>query len=401
MPEFEVSLFDGSRVASRRVTALDVSGVAAALGVAPAALLAVRPVGQVGATKPWAPLGFGAARFPLRLFSRELAVLLGAGIPLLEALGTLREKEAGASVSDALGVVIERVREGQSFSTALASRPAAFDPLFVAVVSSAERTGQLREALQAHAAYLAWVEELRARLIAAAVYPAMLVAAGFSVMLFLLVYVVPRFAGLLDGVGGQLPAASEALITIGRSTGAHPWATVAAGLIIAVLPFVAARVPALRAVATEALWSLPALGAKLRLLALARLYRTASMLLDAGVPLVAALHTAQGVVSPRLRAALGDATEAVSRGERLSSALEAAGLVTPVSRQMIRVGERSGALGAMLGQAAAFYDEELSRLSDLVTRLVNPLLMLLMGGLIGGVIVLMYLPIFQLVEQVG
>jgi len=242
---------------------------------------------------------------------------------------------------------------------------------------------------------------LRARLIAAAVYPAMLVAAGFSVMLFLLVYVVPRFAGLLDGVGGQLPAASEALITIGRSTGAHPWATVAAGLIIAVLPFVAARVRALRAVATEALWSLPALGAKLRLLALARLYRTASMLLDAGVPLVAALHTAQGVVSPRLRAALGDATEAVSRGERLSSALEAAGLVTPVSRQMIRVGERSGALGAMLGQAAAFYDEELSRLSDLVTRLVNPLLMLLMGGLIGGVIVLMYLPIFQLVEQVG
>src|SRR5262249_24919413 len=128
--------------------------------------------------------------------------------------------------------------------------------------------------------------------------------------------------------------------------------------------------------------------------------RTASMLLVAGVPALAALRTCRSVIAPRLRSALDACVDAVARGERLSAALEHAGLATPVSLRMVRVGERSGELGSLLGQAAAYYVEELVRLTELITRLGNPLLMLVMGFGIGAVIVLMYLPIFQLVEQV-
>lgn len=396
MPQFQFRVVEGSRIAVRSVEAADVHSATTRLGIPIPQILSVEAVGaDVPARRP-----FASGRFPLRLFSQELSVLLGAGIPLLEAIVTLHEKEAAPRVAQALAAVADHLRQGQAFSAALATRPDEFDALFIAVVSSAERTGQLQPALRAHAAYLAWVEELRARLINASLYPAMLIVAGVAVLLFLLVFVVPRFAGLLDGIGGDMPVASRALIELGRFTGEHPLPTIAIGLAMLALPWLAARQPALRDAAIEFMWSLPVLGAKLRVLALARLYRTAGMLLGAGVPLVAALRISRDVIAPRLRASLDAVVDAVSRGERLSVALEREALATPVSLRMVRVGERSGELAAMLGQAAAFYDEELTRLSEVVTRLVNPLLMLLMGGLIGTVVVLMYLPIFQLVEQV-
>ena len=340
-----------------------------------------------------------ASRFPLRLFSQELAVLLGAGIALLEAVQTLAEKEEQAWVAESLRRVVEGLSQGLSFSVALAAQPQCFDTLFVTVVASAERTGQLQLALAAHATYMQWVQDLQRKLVNAAIYPAMLLGAGTLVLLFLLVFVVPRFAGLLEGTGRALPAASQALVTVGQFTGAHGWLTVAIGLGVWALPFGLLQSDALRQMALARLWDVPALGPKLRLLALARLYRTLGMLLGAGVPLASALQTTQAAVSQALQPGVQAACAAVRNGMRFSSAIEAAALTTPVSLRMVRVGERSGQLGGMLEKAAAFYDEELGRLADVVTSLVNPVLMLVMGLLIGGVVVLMYMPIFQLVEQ--
>jgi general secretion pathway protein F len=398
MPLYDVRVSEGRAVATQRVEAADAQSVAARLGVPAVRILSVVMVAPHALAG--APPGPQGAAFPLRLFSQELAVLLGAGIPLLEALVTLREKEGSVRVAAALDAVVQRLQQGEAFSAALSTRTDAFDPLFRAVVASAERTGQLRQALAAHAAYLAWADQLRARLLGASLYPLMLLTAGTAVLLFLLVFVVPRFAGLLEDVGGDMPAASRWLIGLGSVTGAHPAATLAIAAVLLGLPLLAWRHRPLREAAADALWAVPALGDKLRLLALARLYRTVGMLLDAGVPVVPALASAAAVTAPRLRTALEAVRDAVARGERFSAALEREGLGTPVSVRMVRVGERSGSVGPMLGQAAAFYDEELSRLSDLVTRLVNPLLMLVMGVVIGGVIVLMYLPIFQVMEQV-
>lgn len=339
-------------------------------------------------------------RFPLRLFSQELAVLLKAGVPLLEALRSLREKEASAFVSGTLDQVLESLAAGQSFSAALRLRPDAFDPLFVAVVAASERTGQTESGLAQHAAYLLWVERLRDKLVAASIYPATLVVAGTAVLLFLVLFVVPRFAGILETGGAELPAASRALLALGRIGDAHPWLSILAAMAVLAAPVVAWREPGLRAAVMARLWRTPALGPRLRLLALARFYRTASMLLGAGVPAVPALLRSRDVIAAPLRAGLDAAIEAVRRGERFSLALERHGLSTPVALRMMRVGEQSGELGRMLGEAAAFHDEELTRLTELVTRIVNPALMLIMGGVIGAVVVLMYLPIFQLAEQV-
>ena len=393
MPEFDVRYLDAQRQpAQARVQASDAAGVAAALGLSPAALLAVEPVKV-------APLKARRGRFPSRQFAQQLSVLLRAGIPLLEALQTLQSQDNPPAVSAALTGVVARIQLGESFSTALASQPQAFDALFVAVVEASERSGQVEQALAEQASYLAWTEQLRAKLVAAAIYPAMLIGAGTAVVLFLLVFVVPRFAGLLEGVGGDLPFASRALIAVGAFSGAHPMTLllIAAGLIA--LPIWAWQ-RGLREALLARLWQLPVIGPKLHLLALAQLYRCLAMLLLAGVPIVPALVNARGVAAAHLRAALDRATEAVRLGERLSGSLQREGLTTPVSLRMLRVGEHSGELGAMLAQAAGFYDEELSRLSELVTRLVNPALMLIMGLVIGTVVVLMYLPIFQLVDQV-
>ncbi len=396
MAEFDVQWMEGGSVATRRVEAADAQGVARALQVPPALIISVRQAEPLAARATRRR----AERFPLRLFSKELSVLLGAGIPLLEAVTTLREKEPSARTAAALAAISARLQAGEALSVALAAQPAVFDSLFVAVVASAERTGQLREALAAHAHYLDWTETLRERLVSACIYPLILIVSGAAVVLFLLIYVVPRFAGLLDGVGGDIPAASRALLALGGWTGAHPWLSVGFAAILLALPWLVWRQPAWREHASAAMWSVPVLAARLRLLALARLYRTLSMLLGAGVPVVLALRTARGVIAPHLRPALDAATEAVTRGERLSDVLDREGLGTPVSVRMVRVGERSGSVGPMLGQAAEFYDEELTRITELVTKLVNPVLMLVMGGVIGAVVVLMYMPIFQLMEQV-
>lgn len=400
MPTFRVRLIDGDRLIDRRVECADAAAAATGLGVAADRVVSILPDAPPRTARAAAVSGTTRRRFPLRLFSQELSVLLRAGIALLEAIVTLSEKESSPAVREALEAVSARLREGARFSQALASRPDAFDPLFVAIATSAEKTGQLGDALSSHAAYLAWVDDLRGKILSACIYPLILIVAGVSVLLFLLVFVVPRFAGLLDGLAGDIPAASRLLIDIGAFTGTHPLATLAVGALLLASPWLAWRNAGVRAGIDSLLWSVPVLGDKLRLLALARLYRTMGMLLGAGVPVVAALEISAGVVAPRLRRQLDAVRQAVSRGERLSIALEREHLATPVSVRMARVGERSGELGPMLSQAAAFYDEELTRLSELVTRLINPLLMLLMGGVIGTVIVLMYLPIFQLVEQV-
>jgi general secretion pathway protein F len=160
------------------------------------------------------------------------------------------------------------------------------------------------------------------------------------------------------------------------------------------------RSPAARAVCGRLAWGMPWWGRQLRTVALARLYRALGLLLAAGVPTLQSIEIAAEGVAPALRGDLAQARRRVGEGQRLSDALEAQGLATAVARRMLRVGEGSGSVADMLERAAAFHEEELVRLSEFVTRVLNPVLMLVMGVAIGGIIVLMYLPIFQLVEQV-
>ncbi|KPF45627.1 hypothetical protein IP87_05090 [beta proteobacterium AAP121] len=372
------------------------AAVAQALGLPPTAVLSVEPAQAVA---PGLRLRRPAA-LDLRLFSQELALLLQSGIPVLEALETLSERDGPAASRGVLARVCDALREGLPVSTALGRVPEAFDPLFVAVVTASERSGQLAPALEAHAAYLRWTEDLRAKLVAACIYPLLLLAAGLGVIGFLLLYVLPRFAGVFDALGNDLPAASVQLIHFGVWAAAHPAVSVALMVALPLLGLGAWRWPPLRRRALAAAWVLPGIGQRWRVVVLARFYRGLALLLRAGVPVPASLQLLQGALAGPLLPALEAARAAVAGGQRLSQALQAQGLATPVALRMLRVGEGSGELALMLERAARFHDDEIARLSELVVRAVNPALMLVMGVVIGGIVVLMYLPIFSLMERV-
>lgn len=352
---------------------------------------------------PWfntavqAPVG---KDFPRQLFCQEMAVLLDAGIPLVESLVTLREKEASADVAKVLALLIDALTQGKTLAQAMRTMPLAFSSLLIASIEASQRTGQTPQALRQHATYLAWISGLRNQLVSAAIYPAILIGASFLVITFLTVFVVPRFAEIYEGMGGDLPWLSGALLRTGKAVGDHPW-LVMMGLGALVAAFMAAwRSPVVRAAVANYLWRLPYVGERLRLVELAALYRTLGLLLQAGVAVVAALEASHELVAASLRPALAQATQRVREGARLSESLQQFELTTPVSLRMMRVGEHTGELGPMLDRAATFYDEELARFTDWIGRVVSPVLMLIMGVLIGGIVVLMYLPIFQVAEQI-
>lgn len=342
----------------------------------------------------------GRSEFPRRLFCQELAVLLDAGIPLFEALTTLREKEESADVARVLSSLTTDLSEGRTLSQAMREQPQAFSALLIASIEASQRTGQTAEALRQHAAYLTWLTGLRDKLVSAAIYPAILIGASLLVISFLTVFVVPRFADIYEGMGGEMPWASAVLLGIGKGVGDHPWLAIG-GLVAAVAGAMSAwRAPVVRAAVSERLWRTPVIGPRLRLIELASLYRTLGLLLQAGVAVVPALEASLELVGPSLRPSLVQATRRVREGARLSDALQRHQLTTPVSVRMMRVGEQTGELGPMLERAATFYDEELARFTEWVGKVVSPALMLIMGVLIGGIVVLMYLPIFQVADQI-
>ncbi len=342
----------------------------------------------------------GRVRFPLRLFCQELAVLLDAGIPLYEALHTLKEKESAADIAHVLGQLTQALSQGQTLAQAMRTLGATFSTLLIASIEASQRTGHTAQALRQHAEYLAWLGGLRDKLINAAIYPAILIGASLLVMGFLTVFVVPRFADIYEGMGGELPWLSGVLLSTGQAVGDHPMAVAMGALGLVAAAVLAWRSAAVRAALAARAWQMPVVGPRLRLIELAALYRTLGLLLQAGVAIVPAMEAAGELVGPSLRRSVQLAAARVREGQRLSDSLQAQELGTPVSLRMMRVGEQSGELGPMLERAATFYDEELARFTEWVGKVISPALMLIMGVMIGGIVVLMYLPIFQVAEQI-
>ncbi len=335
-------------------------------------------------------------RFPLVLFSRELMALLASGLPLTEALQTLVEKETRAETRQVLEKVVKHLFEGERFSAAIAHFPEAFPALYVSVVRASEKTSGLGEALSRYVAYQEQVEGVRKKAVAAAVYPLLLLVAGGLVALFLLGYVTPRFAGIYEGNMERLPFASRLLMQAGGFIEAHAATALAILAGFLALLYWAATRPATRAWISRSLWRMPGLGENLRVFHLTRFYRTVGMLLQGGIPVVQSLGMAEGLLHPELRLRLDTATRMIREGQSLSRAMESSGLSTPVAARLLKVGEKSGRMGDMMEAVARFHDEELARFVEWFTRLVEPLLMAIIGLVIGVIVVLLYLPIFEL-----
>ena len=334
--------------------------------------------------------------FPLSLFSVELLALIDAGLTLSDAMETLAEKEDRADNAKILKHVVAQLYEGRTLSSALASMPGAFPPLYVATIRASEKTGGLSEALSRYVAYQAQLDSVRKKIVSASIYPVLLMGVGLLVTLFLMGYVVPRFSRIYEGIGTQLPFLSKLLLQWGQLLQSNGPAVLIGALCAGALLAHAATRPQTRAWAMQRAWQIPAVGERMRIYQLARFYRTLGMLLRGGIPISQALLMVVDLLHPALRVQLRLAAASISEGRSVSYAMEAHRLTTPVAVRMLRVGERSGRMGEMMERAASFYDEEMARWVDWFTRLFEPLLMALIGVVIGLIVVLMYLPIFEL-----
>lgn len=345
------------------------------------------------------PFGSGkgpAARFSLSLFTQELLALLDAGLSLTEAIETLGEKAPRSEIRSLLEGVMQRLRDGMSFSDALAGAPAVFPPLYVATVRAAEKTGDLSPALKRYLAYQHSVDDVRRTVFNASIYPALLIIVGGIVTLYLLGFVVPKFAAIYEDSGRNLPYLSRLMLALGRYISEKGWLLLA-GIVAAGagLAFVMSR-PSVRRLAGDRLWRLPMLGERLKQFQLARFYRTTGMLLSGGIPILTAMSMARGLLPAIMQDLVDRSMDSVRSGLSLSESLDRHGLTTPVSLRMLRVGERTGRMDEMMERAARFHDEELSRWVDSFMRLFGPVLMIVIGLVIGMILILLYMPIFEL-----
>jgi general secretion pathway protein F len=349
----------------------------------------------------WNPELFGRrSRFPLAHFAQELLALLEAGLTLVESIEALAEKENHGPTRAVLAHLITQLRQGRALSHAMQDLPQAFPALFVASVRATEKTGDVPDALRRYLGYQAQMELVRRKIVSASIYPVLLMGAGLLVLLFLLGYVVPKFSHVYEDIQGDLPLMSQLLLKLGKFVGANGLAVAVIGAAAAALAARLAISPAARGWLGERIWRIPAIGDRMRLYQLARFYRTLGMLLRGGTPVLAALDMASGLLVPALQPGLARAREAIREGQAISEAMSAQGLTTPVALRMLRVGERSGRMDEMMDRIAGFLDDEIARWVDWFTRLFEPLLMAFIGVVIGIIVVLMYLPVFELAGSI-
>lgn len=334
-------------------------------------------------------------RFPLNLFLQELIALLEAGLVVVEAVEALRESSRDGGTSLVLDTLVKKLYEGAQLSQAMMALPALFPPLLINTVASSEQTGHLPEALKRFQFYESRMEILRKRIKSTLLYPTIVIAAGGIILFFLLGFIIPRFSVVFDGM--KNPSASAQLILWwGRLTQTHG-SLLLAGCAAAVAGIVmAVRSPRPRQRALGLLLRIPALRQQHQLSVLVRFYRTLGLLLQGGLPAPDALMLSREILPATHRQQVEQVIRDVAAGESLSRMLEAQQMTTPVASRLLQVGERSGELPAMCERIAAFYDESLERAIETFSKIFEPILMMVVGGIVGLVVFLLYMPIFEL-----
>ena len=337
--------------------------------------------------------------FDLLLFSQELRSLLDAGLSLIESLTTLSRKETNATRRKLIEVLIRQLREGNSFSSSLREFPAIFPPLYVALAAASEQTGDLGSSLGRFIAYRTQMDQARKKLISAAIYPAMLLGVGGLVVIFLMSYVVPRFSRIYEEFGSNLPLMSRLLMQWGGLIDTYGVEILLGVMALVMLGTYLVRQLQRRQGILHRLLAhklLRGLRNRFRIYSLSRFFRTLGLLQREGIPITSALGLARELLDEDGRVALDHVVLDIRAGVALSEAMEKRDLAPPVASELLRVGEKTGDVGEKMIRIADFYDEEISRWSEWFLKLFEPLLMLTIGMFIAFIVVLLYLPIFEL-----
>jgi type IV pilus assembly protein PilC len=343
--------------------------------------------------------GFGEKVKPkdVVIFTRQLATMIDAGLPIVQALDVLAEQSTNKTFAKAIKRIKQDVEGGETFTTSLAKHPKIFDDLYTNMVSAGEIGGILDTILARLAGYMEKAVKLKAKIKGAMIYPASIVTVAVGVTAVLLIFVIPVFADMFSSFGKALPLPTQIAINLSYVTIAYFKYIVAAviGTIFSVRMFY--RTEKGRFAIDGMLLKLPIFGDIIRKAAVARFTRTLSTLISSGVPILdALLITGKTAGNKVVEKAVLASRQVISEGKTLTEPLAASGVFPPMVCQMINVGETTGALDAMLSKIADFYDDEVDSAVANLTSLMEPLVIVFLGVVIGGLVVAMYLPIFQL-----
>ena len=334
----------------------------------------------------------------IAVFSRQLATMLDAGVPLVQAFEIVGRGHEKKKMQDLILAVKADVEGGTSLSEALGKHPRYFDELFCNLVQAGESAGVLDTLLDKIATYKEKTESIKKKIKKALFYPTAVIIVAFIVTAILLIFVVPQFQSLFQGFGADLPAFTLFVIHLSDFFQQY-WYLIFGGLIALGIAFVEGkkRSVAFAHFLDRLALKIPVIGNILNKAAIARYARTLSTMFAAGVPLVEALDSVAGATGNFVySSAVREMREQVASGQQLQASMKMANLFPNMVVQMVAIGEESGSLDSMLGKVADFYEEEVDAAIDGLSSLLEPLIMAVLGVLVGGLVIAMYLPIFKL-----
>jgi type IV pilus assembly protein PilC len=344
----------------------------------------------------------GVSTKELVIFTRQFATMIDAGLPLVQCLDILAEQQPKKPFKDMLRAIKGDVEQGSTFADALRKHPRPFDDLYTNLVTAGEIGGILDTILNRLAQYLEKADALKRKVKGAMVYPATILVVAIGVVILLLVKVIPVFEKMFADFGGALPAPTQIVVNMSHFMQSYI-VVILAGMFAGVFAFITARRRSRGfRFRTDAIFlKTPVFGSLLRKVAVARFSRTLGTMISSGVPILDALdicaRTAGNLV---IEQGLQKTRTAISEGRTIAEPLEASGVFPGMVVQMIAVGEQTGAMDTMLSKIADFYDDEVDTAVEALTSLLEPLMMVFLGGTVGGLLMAMYLPIFKLAENI-
>jgi type IV pilus assembly protein PilC len=338
----------------------------------------------------------------IAFFSRQMATMMKAGVPLLQSFDIISEGSANPNMRKLVDDIKQEVAAGHSLATALRQKPQYFDELYCNLVDAGEQAGALESLLDRVATYKEKTESLKAKIKKAMTYPMAVVIVAFIVTGILLIKVVPQFQSVFAGFGADLPAFTQMVIDLSEFVQSY-WYIVLIALVLIIVGIRHAHKTSekFRNGTDRTLLKIPVVGPLLYKSAVARYARTLATTFAAGVPLVEALDSVAGATGNIIfRNAVNKVKQDVSTGMQLNFSMRSTGVFPMLAVQMTAIGEESGALDSMLDKVATYYEEEVDNMVDSLTSLMEPFIMAVLGVIVGGLVLAMYLPIFKLGQVV-
>jgi type IV pilus assembly protein PilC len=347
-------------------------------------------------------LGGGISNKEIAVFTRQFSVMIDAGLPLVQCLEILGSQQENRTLQKVLFQVRQDVESGSTLADALRKHPKAFDDLYCNMVAAGEAGGILDTILQRLAQYIEKIVKLRAAIRSAMVYPTAVILIAVGVVWVILWKVIPTFATLFEGLGASLPLPTRITIALSRFIGAWWWMIIGSVVLTIVMLMRYHKTPAGRRQIDGALLKIPVLGGVLRKIAVARFCRTLGTLVSSGVPILEALEiTARTSGNAIVEDAIMATRKSVEEGKTIAEPLKSSTVFPPMVVQMVAVGEQTGALETMLNKIADFYEDEVDEATANLLALLEPVMICFLGIVIGGIVISMYLPMFDLISKIG